>query len=373
MKHVHSVDFEIKGVTDIDYGKCAKFAEKWNTKAFNSLESMLGEVDAIDICTPPYAHKKNILEAADAGKHIMCEKPLIGYSPGEKEQDAFYGLSASKKDMLQSVKRSVAEIYHAVKKNHSVFAYFENFVYTPHVQKEAEIIRKTGAQILRMTGEEAHKGNHAAYSNQWKFAGGGSLISTGCHPLGGMLYLKRVEGITANRQAIRPKSVSARIHALTSQDTYRDAGFLRHDYKDVEDYAWAHVVFEDGNIGDMIAGATVLGGINDFVEVYANNHRAKLSINPVTLVEMYNPKGSQFDDIYINYGISTKEGWLKCALDENWMFGYEAEMQDALECFSAGNEPKASLELAIDTILTVYSAYLSAERGGKEVMVDRIE
>jgi len=371
MKRVYEVDFEVVGITDIVAEKCKKFAEEHNIKPFESFSEMLKEVDAVDICTPPFAHAENIIEAADAGKHIMCEKPLVGYSPPREQWDTFNGLKASKLDMLEKVSTTVETIYNAVKRNNCKFAYFENFVYTPHVQKEAEIISKTGSQVLRMMGEEAHKGNHAAYSNQWKYACGGSLISTGSHPLGGILYLKRIEGAAANK-AIRPKSVSARIHTLTRNDSYKDAGFLRKDYIDVEDYGWAHVVFEDGTVGDIIAGATVLGGINDYIDVFANNHRSRLNINPTTLMETYNPKAEQFHDIYINYGITTNEGWLKVGLDENWMFGYAAEIQDALECFSTGRDPKSGLELAIDTIMVIYSAYLSAERNGEEVEVERI-
>lgn len=35
-----------------------------------------GEVDAVDICTPPWCHEEQVTEAAAAGLHILCEKPL---------------------------------------------------------------------------------------------------------------------------------------------------------------------------------------------------------------------------------------------------------------------------------------------------------
>ena len=149
--------------------------------------------------------------------------------------------------------------------------------------------------------------------------------------------------------------------------------FLRCVYHDVEDYGWAHVVFEDGTVGDVIAGATVLGGINDYVDVFAANHRTRININPVTLMETYNPKGSQFDDIYLNCSISTNEGWLKVGMDENWLFGYRAEMQDAIECFADNKrQPISGIELAADTIMTIYSGYLSSERLGQEVKIEKI-
>ena len=83
-----------------------------------------------------------------------------------------------------------------------LFGYAENFVYTPSVQKEREVVEKTDAQVLRMMGEESHNGSHSPVYGVWRYQGGGSLIGKGCHPLTGMLYLKRVEGMAHNGKPI---------------------------------------------------------------------------------------------------------------------------------------------------------------------------
>jgi predicted dehydrogenase len=36
------------------------------------------DIDVIDICTPPGTHFELILQALAAGKHVVCEKPLVG-------------------------------------------------------------------------------------------------------------------------------------------------------------------------------------------------------------------------------------------------------------------------------------------------------
>lgn len=372
IQRVYGLDVEVVGVYDLSREKGEAFAQTRGIKPFTSPEAMFQEVDVVDVCTPPYAHAQNIIAIAQAGKHVMCEKPLTGYAPPEEQAADFRGDQAPKAPMLQSVLARLAQINEAVSRNGVKFIYFENFVYTPQVQKEAEIIRKSNSQILRMIGEESHRGNHAAYSSWWKFACGGSLISTGSHPLGAILYLKRVEGEASHGRPIRPAAVSARVHELTGIPGYRDAGFIRCNYYDVEDYAWVHVIFEDGTVGDVVTGATVLGGIHDYVDVFANNHRTRCNINPVSLVETYNPRASQFQDIYINYGITTQEGWLYAAPDENWMFGYQAEMQDALEAIAFDREPISGLQLSLDTLNVIYSAYLSAERLGQEVVLQRL-
>lgn len=54
---------------------------------YTDLEEMLQKeaIDAVDICTPTFAHEEAIVKAAQAGKHILCEKPfcLTGDKAGE--------------------------------------------------------------------------------------------------------------------------------------------------------------------------------------------------------------------------------------------------------------------------------------------------
>src|SRR5690606_7037732 len=115
------------------------------------------------------------------------------------------------------------------------------------------VLEKTGAQILWMHGGESHSGSHSATYGQWKYSGGGSMIGKACHPLGAALYLKQVEGRTRTGRPIRPRTVSARTHALTRMPSFMDTGFLRTTYTDIEDYAQLHIVFEDGTIADVFA------------------------------------------------------------------------------------------------------------------------
>ena len=198
---------------------------------------------------------------------------------------------------------------------------------------------------------------------------GGSLIGKGCHPLSALLYLKRCEGNYRDGHPIRPLSVSARTHALTRLPAYADRHFIRTDYHDIEDSGWMHVVFADGTFGDVITGEVVLGGIYDYVEVFANNHRARCRLSPTNLVELYAPRGEELGEMYLMEKLSSREGWSLAAPDEQWTMGYQGEIQDFLECAATGRHPQSDLALAIDTTATIYAAYLSAERRGSEVEV----
>lgn len=51
-------------------------AESYQARAYPNFETMLAEVDVVDLCTPTHLHYEQTLKAAAAGKHIVCEKPL---------------------------------------------------------------------------------------------------------------------------------------------------------------------------------------------------------------------------------------------------------------------------------------------------------
>ncbi len=51
-------------------------AEQYGTQLYPDFETMLADVDVVDICTPTHLHHSMALQAAAAGKHIICEKPL---------------------------------------------------------------------------------------------------------------------------------------------------------------------------------------------------------------------------------------------------------------------------------------------------------
>lgn len=372
LTRIYGVNVEIAGVTSLRKESRESFAKQYNIPVFDDAETLIKNVDAVDICSPPYVHYEAIIKAAEQGKAIICEKPLTGYFGPPNANESYRGDKDDKRLMLDEVCKNLERLAEAVKQGNVFFGYAENFVYAPSIQKEREIVEKTDSQILRMVGEESHNGSASPVYGIWRYAGGGSLIGKGVHPLGAMLYLKRIEGVKRNGKPIRPKTVIARTHQITRLPIYADKGFIRTDYHDVEDYGFIHITFEDGTIADVLTSEVVLGGLYDYVEVFANNHRTRCNISPIDMVDTYNPLNEQFKDIYVVEKCSTKEGWSQAAPDENISVGYQYEMQDFMNCIAKGNQPQSGLELAIDTTAATYVAYLSDQLKGKETVVPLI-
>ncbi|MFA7591531.1 MAG: Gfo/Idh/MocA family oxidoreductase [Sphaerochaetaceae bacterium] len=367
LRRVYEADVEIVGVYSPTASRRDEFAAQRNIKSFASLDQLIDACDVLHVCSPPSAHEQNIIAALEAGKHCIVEKPFTGYfGDGTPE---FNGHTFPREKGLEAAVQSLQRIMDAEKKSAGTIAYAENWVFAPSIQKEREILEKTGGQILWLHGEESHSGSHSIYYGMWSHSGGGSVMGKGVHPLSGALYLKKVEGRARNGKAIRPVAVSARTHRVTTTDWYKDEGFLRTSYTDVEDYGMMHVVFEDGSFADIFASELALGGVHNWLEVCANNHRTRCLINPNNAMETFNPKEENFKDIYVVEKIGTKQGWAWTSPDEDWFTGYQHEMNMCYKAFSKGEPVEADSQLAADTIAVVYAAYLSAEQKGKEVKV----
>jgi predicted dehydrogenase len=362
---------EVAGVYSKNPESRNAFAKKHNVKAFETFEDMALEVDVVDVCVPGYMHEYFCVRASELGKHSIVEKPFTGaYGNGSPD---WRGDKADKKELLKTAIASTRRMVQASKKNKTRIMYAENWVYAPAIQKEAEIIRATKGQVLWMHGEESHSGSISTAYGDWSLSGGGSLVGKGCHPLTAMLYFKKIEGERRIGRAIRPKFVNCRTHQITRLPEFVDAGYLRKDYKDVEDFVQVHITFEDGMVADVFSCEIVMGGVHNWLEVYCNNHRMRCNINPIDACTLYNPDDKQLKDVYIVEKIGTKQGWSFPAPDENWATGYPQELQDFMECVDSGKEPQSGLQLAADTVATLYAAYLSDQQNGATVEITLLD
>ncbi|HUN72600.1 MAG TPA: Gfo/Idh/MocA family oxidoreductase [Steroidobacteraceae bacterium] len=369
-RRLYGVPVRVAGVYSVTPDSREAFARERQIAAYSTFEELCDACDVIDVCTPPGTHAALAIEALQRGKHVIVEKPFTGFFGPPGAASGFRGDRYSKEVMLREAVANCQRILEAMRASGRQIGYAENWVYAPTIEREREILRKTGGQVLRFIGEQSHSGSHSPYYGDWRHTGGGSLIGKACHPVTAALHLKRVEGQTLDGRPIRPRSVSARTHAITRLQQFRDAGFLRTDYHDVEDYAQVHLTFGDGTVADIFASELVLGGVNNWLEVFANNHRTRCNLNPTNALETYNPREDLFEDVYVVEKIGTKQGWSRPAVDESWQHGYARELQDFIESFAANREPLSSIELARDTIAVVYCAYLSAERQGAEVEIE---
>ncbi len=71
-----ATDAELLGFCAETTQEADRLAHAYRAQVFSDYAALLQAVDVIDICTPTHLHYDMVLQAAAAGKHIICEKPL---------------------------------------------------------------------------------------------------------------------------------------------------------------------------------------------------------------------------------------------------------------------------------------------------------
>ena len=123
-----------------------------------------GGLDAVDICLPHHLHADAVIAAADAGLHVLCEKPLC--------------LSLDE----------AAAITAAVERNGVTVMCAHNQLFLPAVAA-AKALVESGAlgSVFEVRTTDSFYNDFTVESMGWRAraatAGGGELIDTGYHPL----------------------------------------------------------------------------------------------------------------------------------------------------------------------------------------------
>lgn len=80
----HRLGVQIGGVyaRNVDRGRAA--AAPYGCPVYDSIGALLSDVQIADVCLPTLLHRSSVRQAAEAGCHIVCEKPLaLRYEDGE--------------------------------------------------------------------------------------------------------------------------------------------------------------------------------------------------------------------------------------------------------------------------------------------------
>ena len=365
-KRVYGAEIILKTISDISEEKAKQMQEKYNFLTYTTnYEEMLkdDEIDVIDICTPPILHKEMIIKAIKAGKHVICEKPLLGYF-GKEGDIAPIGKNVPKEEMYKFILKELDELEKVIKENNKFLMYAENFVYAPNIRKSIEIMKAKNSKILFLKGEESLRGSSSSSAGNWAGTGGGSLMRVGCHPLTAILYLKEEEAKYKNT-TIEIESVTADVGQITSNITPNELKYHTVKVNDVEDFANVTISFSDGSKAIVMASDTVLGGTKNYIEIYTNNSSFICNLTPIDTLNVYMLDDNGMENIKFSEMLPTAIGWNKAFVSDEVIRGYADELQDFINAIVEKREAYSSFKIAADTVKVIYAAYVSAETGKK--------
>lgn len=365
---IYGLEVRVKGVASRTAAGAQEFARQYQLPtAYPSLEAMLDdpEINLVDVCVPNSLHQPVAIQCARAGKHVVVEKPFTAYfGPGDGNWTAN---GFSRATMLAGALQNADEMIAAVRENGVKLCYAENWIYAPPIARAVELMSRADHTVLRIIAEQSHSGTGSDYNMRWVTAGGGSLFNKGCHPLSAVLHIKRAEGTRKHGRPIRPQSVIADVKNLSriKSFTQEEPRWIRQGWVDCEDWGTMVLTFEDGSVAQITAGDNTMGGVVNTLSIYSSKLVIHCNINPNTSLLAYAPQGEIWGDAQLREKVETHAGWQFSNPDEEWITGYAQELQDFCEAVALDREPLCGADLARDTILAGYAAYLAADSGAR--------
>ncbi len=286
---------KVKIICAIDPGEAANFAQefhipRWTTDMAEAIRDP--EIDTVVIGLPNYLHKKATLLAAEAGKAVLCTKPLAMSGPEALE-------------MLEAVEK--AGVFHG---------YLEDLVYTPKTLKALSAAQKGAlGKILWARSRETHGGPHSDWFWNKSLSGGGAIVDMGCH----CIEIARNFIGKQNRPLEVTCWADTQVHPI-----------------DAEDHAVGLVRYDNGAIGQFEVSWTFRGGMDLRDEIAGTEGTVWLNHWLRTGFEMFTGVGQGG---YVAEKAEGDTGWLFPVGDEIGSLGYVEMFMDMFNAMDAGRKP----------------------------------
>jgi predicted dehydrogenase len=218
----------VVGVASQTPGKAASFAADFSLeKHYDSYEAMLADTDveAVYVANIHPLHAEWVLKTAQAGKHILVEKPI--------------GMNSTEAEAMIDAARS-----------HDVFL-MEAFMYrcSPQTQTLAELVRSGAIGQVRMirsvfSFKASFDPTRRTFAREM---GGGGILDVGCYPAS---MARLIAGAAADRPFLDPTEVKA-------------CGVL--GPSGVDHYTAATLKFENDIVAEIITGVACRRPVETFI------------------------------------------------------------------------------------------------------------
>jgi myo-inositol 2-dehydrogenase / D-chiro-inositol 1-dehydrogenase len=303
--------------------RAAAFAGRWGIPAWHTdYRDLVGrpDVDLVCVGAPNPLHHDIVVAAAEAGKHVICEKPLAR--------------------TLQEADEMIAACSAAGVK----LMYAEELCFAPKYVRAKELADEGAlGEVYLVRQSEQHFGPHSDWFWDPELAGGGVLMDMGCH---GIEVARWVHGKP------RARSVCAEVGT-----------FVHRERTTSDDHAIVTVRFEGQRLGLIEASWAKPGGVEDKVEIAGSKG--------VTYADLL--RGSSlttFSDVGYGYAVEKApdtRGWTFTMFDELWNSGFIHEMDHFARCVSEDTVPSETGEDGRAVLEIIYAAYRAARHGRVEL------
>ncbi len=310
-------DAEIVAVAALEGAE--EFAkERGIPQAFSDYHEMLKlkDIDVVTIAIPNYLHRDAAVDAAKAGKHVICEKPLC--------------ITLEEAD----------EMIDTCKKQGVLLLYAEELLFAPKYVRAKNLITEgaIGEPFLAKQSEE-HPGPHMGWFWDVTLSGGGVMLDMGCHSIE---YTRWVLGKP------RVKSVTAFMGTYVHQARTRG-----------EDHSYAIIEYEGNKLAMIENSWAKGGGVDDRCEIYGTKGHTRADLLRGSSLLTYSEEGYGYA---VEKAGSTK-GYTFTMFEEIWNYGFPQEMQHFINNILGRETPMETGEDGREVLKIMYAAYQSAGEG----------
>lgn len=285
---------------------------RWTTDLAEAINDP--ETDVVVIGLPNNQHAEAAIMAAEAGKAVLCTKPLAR-------------TAAEAKQMLDAVEK--AGVFHG---------YLEDLVYTPKTLKALQSVRNGAlGKVLWTRSRETHPGPHSDWFWTKEISGGGVIIDMGCHciEIGRSFIGKEVRPVEVMCWA------DTQVHPI-----------------EAEDHAIGLVKYANGAIGQFEVSWTFRGGMDLRDEVSGTEGTIWLNHWLRTGFDMFTAVGEKG---YVAEKAEGETGWLFPVGDEVGALGYVEMFNDMLNALDGGTQPMETFYDGYVVNAIMDAAYRSVE------------
>ena len=332
--YLKNPNVELYAFCDIDKDRLEEMGEKYGiTRLFTDKDEMLklAEIDAVSVCTWNSAHAECTIAALNAGKNVLCEKPMAMNAKEAEEMKA----AADKNGKLLMIG--------FVRRYGNDCKILEDFINAGYFGD----IYYSKAQYLRRDG------NPGGWFGDKSRSGGGPLIDLGVHVIDLVRYLMgnpkpvSIYGTTFQKLFDRKGAIGA--------PKYKSRSATDNDICDVEDLASALIKFDNGAVLSVEA-AFSLNVEKDVGQIELFGTKAGAKIDPE--LKIFAQEGNYLTNVSLA---------APSALSFSGLF--EGEINHFIDCIMGKAQCKSPAEDGIEMMKILDAVYESAQTGHEVVLV----
>jgi myo-inositol 2-dehydrogenase / D-chiro-inositol 1-dehydrogenase len=312
---------EVLVVASKTEGHAKAFAEQRGIRHWHSDYRKVLEMDEVDLVVlglPNDLHCEVTVAAAEAGKHVVVEKPMA--------------LNVPQCDrMIQACRQAGVKLMYA-----------EELCFAPKYVRLKQLVDEGAlGRVFLVKQSEKHGGPHAEWFWDVQRSGGGVMLDMGCH------------GIEFARWILDKPAV---------RSVYCDLKTLVHgDKTEGDDTSLLIVDFDNGATAYIEEAWSKLGGMDDRAEVHGTQGLAYADLLHGSSILTYSERGYG----YAVEKAGTTKGWSFTMFEEIWNYGFPQEFQHFVDCVEHDLEPRETGEDGRAVIEVLMAAYASAGSGQK--------